>query len=241
MHDSTSLLLGVFDGHGRDGDRCSDYARQTLGSELQQRLQEGRPRDGGQTHRGKPGVVGSQTHRVVGSQTHRVVGSQTHRGKPGVVGSQTHRIVGSQTHRGKSDVVGSLEVSAACVDALRAMNSKMHEAADFDDAFSGCAHMQQQDLPATSYSLTHTLLKSSARSSLLTPPSLALTQLFLLACPLTHSTTAITAFFSGTELIVANVGDSRAVLAERRGGRIIAHALSSDQTPYRQDERQRIR
>ena len=213
MHDSTSLLLGVFDGHGRDGDRCSDYARQTLGSELQQRLQEGRPRDGGQTHRGKPGVVGSQTHRIVGSQT----------------------------HRGKSDVVGSLEVSAACVDALRAMNSKMHEAADFDDAFSGCAHMQQQDLPATSYSLTHTLLKSSARSSLLTPPSLALTQLFLLACPLTHSTTAITAFFSGTELIVANVGDSRAVLAERRGGRIIAHALSSDQTPYRQDERQRIR
>jgi len=54
-------------------------------------------------------------------------------------------------------------------------------------------------------------------------------------------TTAVSALFEGDQLHIANVGDSRAVIGERRDGRIVANALSSDQTPYRADERQRIR
>ena len=54
-------------------------------------------------------------------------------------------------------------------------------------------------------------------------------------------TTAVSALFEGNQLHVANVGDSRAVMGERRDGRIVPTALSSDQTPYRPDERQRIR
>jgi hypothetical protein len=34
-------------------------------------------------------------------------------------------------------------------------------------------------------------------------------------------------------LVVANVGDSRAVAAERVNGKIVAQDLSVDQTPYR--------
>lgn len=43
--------------------------------------------------------------------------------------------------------------------------------------------------------------------------------------------TAIVAWFRGSEMHVANVGDCRAVLGERRGTRTIAYALSVDHTP----------
>lgn len=49
-------------------------------------------------------------------------------------------------------------------------------------------------------------------------------------------TTAITVLIRGRSLLVANVGDSRAVLAEKVPGPglgYIARDLSIDQTPYR--------
>lgn len=48
-------------------------------------------------------------------------------------------------------------------------------------------------------------------------------------------TTAITVLVRGRSLLVANVGDSRAVLAEKvqGGSGFIARDLSIDQTPYR--------
>lgn len=60
-------------------------------------------------------------------------------------------------------------------------------------------------------------------------------------------TTAITAFFHGNRLTVANIGDSRAVLgkknygAHRTGQAVVAYAISTDQTPYRNDERERVK
>lgn len=46
----------------------------------------------------------------------------------------------------------------------------------------------------------------------------------------------------GRHIYVANVGDSRAVVSERApDGSLIARDLSSDQTPYRQDELRRVR
>lgn len=54
-------------------------------------------------------------------------------------------------------------------------------------------------------------------------------------------TTAILALVRGTQLIVANVGDSRAVLAERNGHELIAKDLSWDQTPMRPDECARVK
>lgn len=47
-------------------------------------------------------------------------------------------------------------------------------------------------------------------------------------------TTAVSALVRGRALYVANVGDSRAVLAERApGGRLTAVPLSYDHTPFR--------
>jgi len=40
---------------------------------------------------------------------------------------------------------------------------------------------------------------------------------------------------------VANVGDSRAIIATDVGGRLESEALSADQTPYRKDERDRCK
>jgi serine/threonine protein phosphatase PrpC len=53
-------------------------------------------------------------------------------------------------------------------------------------------------------------------------------------------TTAILALVRGTQLFVANVGDSRAVLAERNGHILTAKDLSWDQTPMRADECARV-
>ena len=54
-------------------------------------------------------------------------------------------------------------------------------------------------------------------------------------------TTAITAFFTGTTFTVANIGDSRAMVGEKKGKRVMAYSLSIDQTPYRADERERVK
>jgi serine/threonine protein phosphatase PrpC len=54
-------------------------------------------------------------------------------------------------------------------------------------------------------------------------------------------TTAVTALVRGRTLYVANVGDSRAVIAERRGSALAAVDLSTDQTPFREDECARVR
>ena len=46
-------------------------------------------------------------------------------------------------------------------------------------------------------------------------------------------TTAIVALLRGKTVYVANVGDSRCVLAERVGDKLLAQDLSFDQTPFR--------
>ena len=56
-------------------------------------------------------------------------------------------------------------------------------------------------------------------------------------------TTAVSVWIEGTTVKVANLGDSRAVVAARnpKSGRLKAIALSQDQTPYRKDERERCK
>lgn len=55
-------------------------------------------------------------------------------------------------------------------------------------------------------------------------------------------TTGITVVMHGSTLYVANVGDSRAILAtEDDNGKLVYAPLSSDQTPYRKDERERTK
>ncbi|EES04932.1 protein phosphatase 2C and cyclic nucleotide-binding/kinase domain-containing protein [Sorghum bicolor] len=54
-------------------------------------------------------------------------------------------------------------------------------------------------------------------------------------------TTAVTILVRGKTIYVANTGDSRAVIAEKRGDDIVAVDLSIDQTPYRFDELERVK
>ncbi|KZV21642.1 protein phosphatase 2C and cyclic nucleotide-binding/kinase domain-containing protein-like [Dorcoceras hygrometricum] len=54
-------------------------------------------------------------------------------------------------------------------------------------------------------------------------------------------TTAVTVLVRGRKLYVANAGDSRAVIAEKRGKDIVAVDLSIDQTPFRPDELERVK
>ncbi|KAF8392499.1 hypothetical protein HHK36_022841 [Tetracentron sinense] len=54
-------------------------------------------------------------------------------------------------------------------------------------------------------------------------------------------TTAITVLVYGDTLFVANVGDSRAVIALKSGNSVIAEDLSYDHTPFRNDESERVK
>ena len=52
-------------------------------------------------------------------------------------------------------------------------------------------------------------------------------------------TTAVVVFVLDDTVLVANVGDSRAIVASSNNGVLEAHNLSVDQTPFRKDERKR--
>mmetsp|Transcript_2904 Transcript_2904/g.4384 ORF Transcript_2904/g.4384 Transcript_2904/m.4384 type:complete len:966 (+) Transcript_2904:142-3039(+) len=54
-------------------------------------------------------------------------------------------------------------------------------------------------------------------------------------------TTAVGVYFQGRDIWIANVGDSRAIIVQEHEGKNVARALSSDQTPYRKDERERVK
>ncbi len=54
-------------------------------------------------------------------------------------------------------------------------------------------------------------------------------------------TTGITVIVHGDSLFVANVGDSRAIIATEIDGKLKYAPLSDDQTPFRQDERERLK
>ncbi|KAL9242331.1 hypothetical protein vseg_016343 [Gypsophila vaccaria] len=54
-------------------------------------------------------------------------------------------------------------------------------------------------------------------------------------------TTAITVLVRGRSIYVANTGDSRAVIAQRKGNDLVAVDLSIDQTPFRTDEIERVK
>lgn len=54
-------------------------------------------------------------------------------------------------------------------------------------------------------------------------------------------TTAITILVRGRTLYIANAGDSRAVIGEKRMDDIVAVDLSIDQTPFRPDESERVK
>ena len=54
-------------------------------------------------------------------------------------------------------------------------------------------------------------------------------------------TTGITVEIKGDVLYIGNVGDSRAIIASDINGSCKFSALSNDQTPFRKDERDRLR
>lgn len=53
--------------------------------------------------------------------------------------------------------------------------------------------------------------------------------------------TAVGIFIHGRDMYIANVGDSRAILCQDQEGSLVAKPLSCDQTPYRRDERERVK
>ena len=168
------LFLGVFDGHGVDGDSCSYYVRDNIEAELKKQMQK-YPDD----------------------------------------------------------------FEKAYKEAFVGVNVKMHDQVPLD--CHGLAIALAVALPF----LCRTICRCCAvvlplrRHSL---PSAAMSRLREQDFDDSMSgTTAIGAFFVNTQFTVANIGDSRAVVGEKKGKRVIAYSLSIDQTPYRLDERERVK
>ena len=128
------ILLGVFDGHGKDGDACSRYVRDRLPKELIKHLEATSP----------------------------------------------------ARLRKKGNRAG-----AAFTKSFLQLNKDMINQGGFDADYSG--------------------------------------------------TTAVTALFLDGEIHIANVGDSRVIIGQRRGHHTVAVPLSHDQTPFRADERARVK
>lgn len=125
-------------------------------------------------------------------------------------------------------------------------NSGMHLFGVFDghgEMGTECARFVQDKLPANVCSDPALLVASPADA--LTAAMLS-TNSQLHAAPIDDSlsgTTACSMVVAGRKLYVANVGDSRAVLAERserQGEGLVACELSMDQTPFRPDECLRV-
>lgn len=105
-----------------------------------------------------------------------------------------------------------------------------------------CAHFAKSKLPAALSSNPH--LQSNPQKAL--KESMLLTNADLHKSPIDDTlsgTTACAALFKGNTVCVANVGDSRAVLAVKKpdSNKLIAVDLSSDQTPFREDECSRVK
>lgn len=134
------------------------------------------------------------------------------------------------------------------------INGKMHEQAIATLLASNYSTLSLHHTPHPSllmlpHSMLHSLLIPPLLCSLLSPHSASPQPL---CQEIQHSlvqhfddsmsgTTAICAFFKGAEMTIANIGDSRAVVGEKKGKRVVAYSLSIDQTPYRADERERVK
>ncbi|CAN6200048.1 unnamed protein product [Urochloa humidicola] len=121
----------------------------------------------------------------------------------------------------------------------------LHLFAVFDGhgaAGAACAGFAREALPR---------LLTAAAGSLAADPAAAFREAMLGANAEMHAaagvddsmsgTTAVAALVAGGALHVANVGDSRAVAGVWRAGRVVAEDLSWDQTPFRADERARVK
>jgi serine/threonine protein phosphatase PrpC/CRP-like cAMP-binding protein len=157
---SNDALFAVYDGHGKDGDLCAQFARDRMPSHLTKHLQKMKEKEA----------------RIHAQELDRL------------------------TKRKTGDIDPLLQVELPKQQfqqaALRAhveCNEAMHADATIDDSLSG--------------------------------------------------TTAISVYFHGrrNRVTVCNVGDSRAIIGKQSGRALKAFPLSRDQTPYRRDERARIR
>jgi len=145
---SSDAFLGVYDGHGRDGDQCAIFARKSLPEQVDKFVRRAKAKE-------------AKLH--------------------------SSSLVESKIELTKD------QLQAALNKAHVECNQAMHRAQELDDSLSG--------------------------------------------------TTSISMYVHGrrNRITISNVGDSRAIIGQRDGTTLKALPLSRDQTPYRRDERARIR
>lgn len=159
--ESNDSLFAVYDGHGRDGDLCAQFARDKIPSHLAKHVSRMKEKEA----------------RLHTKELDRLA---------------------NRNAAAPSEPLSHVELSKDQFQqaALRAhveCNELMHQDAGLDDSLSG--------------------------------------------------TTAISVYFHGrrNRMTVCNVGDSRAIIGRQEGRSLKALPLSRDQTPYRKDERARIK
>jgi len=157
---SSDALFAVYDGHGKDGDLCAQFARDQMSSHLSKHLNKMKEKE---------------------ARVHAQELEQLTKRKSGNIDKLLQIELPKQQFQ-----QAALRAHVEC-------NKAMHADPTIDDSLSG--------------------------------------------------TTAISVYFHGrrNRITVCNVGDSRAIIGKQSGRSLKAFPLSRDQTPYRRDERARIR
>ncbi len=205
-------MLAVYDGHGKQGHACARYAKKHLGKCVEKQVRLARVKK----YKDELRAAGSPESKVFDPH--------------------------------KWPYLNADEYKVCCEKAFAECNQQMHASPDVSSISSDDRRLKLE---------THSRAQRQANDKL-------------------SGTTAITVHFHGNQMIVCNVGDSRAVLGhwvsdgtgnpdeeekteigneapERprqndrnktfpsQGGKMLAIPLSLDQTPYRQDERERVK
>jgi serine/threonine protein phosphatase PrpC/CRP-like cAMP-binding protein len=157
---SNDALFAVYDGHGKDGDLCAQFARDRMPSHWMKHLNKSKEKEA----------------KVHAQELERLTKRKT-----ADVDPLMHIELPKQQFQ-----QAALKAHVEC-------NAAMHADSAIDDSLSG--------------------------------------------------TTAISVYFHGrrNRITICNVGDSRAIIGKQSGRSLKAFPLSRDQTPYRRDERARIR
>jgi serine/threonine protein phosphatase PrpC/serine/threonine protein kinase len=215
-------FFAVYDGHGKEGHHVARYCRDNLPDNVKKSLDEKViMRDGSNALvRGVVQVARRMSGSFVSAQSGGSAQGSSNSLNLGDIKLQ--RVDSSGSQRGGGSIGGGNIIYEETESSPNAGGMELNSDGSIKDV--ALTSKEIHDALKTAHLKTNENLKKtqSIQSTL-------------------SGTTAISVFMRDGVLYVSNVGDSRAICVSKKDGKLIIKPLSDDQTPYRKDERDRVR